>query len=66
MDKAKLLELAEWVSRLWCDWTHGGGSIERDEQGRINWRCRKCGRWSPHPVSLKDELRALAAKEPLT
>lgn len=39
----------------WCDWTHGGGVIHRDELGRINWQCRKCGRWSPNPVPLKDE-----------
>lgn len=40
---------------LWCAWTHGGGQIKRDEQGRINWQCNKCGRWSPYPVPLKDE-----------
>ena len=44
-----------WLSTLWCDWTHGGGRIERDHLGRINWRCAKCGRWSDSPVSRVDE-----------
>jgi hypothetical protein len=39
---------------LWCSWTHGGGHIERDPLGRVNWQCNKCGRWAD-PVSLADE-----------
>ena len=39
----------------WCSWTHGGGDIKRDEQGRINWQCRKCKRWADNPVTLTDE-----------
>ena len=37
-----------------CDWFHGGGDIKRDEYDRINWQCRKCGRWAD-PVSIEDE-----------
>lgn len=45
-----------WIKivNLWCGWTHGGGHVKRDAQGRINWQCAKCGRWSI-PVSLEDE-----------
>lgn len=43
------------LKQLLCDWTHGGGDIQRDPLGRINWRCRKCGRWSPNPVPLQTE-----------
>lgn len=39
---------------LWCGWTHGGGHIERDPTGRVNWQCNKCGRWAT-PVSMEDE-----------
>lgn len=46
-----------WIAKIWCSWTHGGGDITRDEQGRINWRCRKCGRWSDYPVSHEEERR---------
>lgn len=40
----------EW----WCGWTHGGGDIKRDPYMRINWQCRKCGRWA-EPVDLQTE-----------
>lgn len=40
---------------MWCDLFHGGGSIERDNLGRINWQCKKCGRWSRFPVPLDEE-----------
>ena len=46
-----------FLKNMWCDLTHGGGRIERDEMGRINWRCAKCGRWSDFPVSHEDERR---------
>lgn len=36
----------DWLAREWCRWTHGGGDIKRDPLDRINWQCRKCGRWS--------------------
>lgn len=42
---------------IWCGLAHGGGQIKRDEQGRINWQCNKCGRWSGHPVPLAEEAR---------
>lgn len=43
------------LKTLWCDLFHVGGRIERDDQGRINWRCSKCGRWSDHPVPREME-----------
>ena len=49
------LPICERLREFWCEWTHGGGRIDRDELGRINWRCSKCGRWSRFPVPLKDE-----------
>jgi Zn-finger protein len=49
-----------WVKRKWCEATHGGGEISRDDHGRINWQCVKCGRWHDHPVSLEDEQRMTA------
>ena len=39
-----------------CSWFHGGGSVKRDESGRINWQCKKCGRWA-EPVPLDVEHR---------
>jgi hypothetical protein len=51
------MNLRETLTRWWCDWTHGGGVIRRDEQGRINWQCGRCGRWSPNPVPLDDEYQ---------
>lgn len=47
----------EALRALWCGWTHGGGRIERDPLGRINWRCAKCGRWSDNPVPIAEERR---------
>lgn len=44
----------EW----WCEWFHNGGRLERDEQGRINWRC-ECGRWSDTPIPLGEELAVI-------
>lgn len=47
-----------WPARLiafWCDLTHGGGQIKRDDEGRINWQCAKCGRWARYPVPLGEE-----------
>lgn len=41
-----------------CAWFHGGGRIDRDELGRINWRCN-CGRWSDHPTPLEEEARII-------
>jgi len=42
-----------------CAYFHGGGHIERDEQGRINWRCATCGRWSGNPVPLCEEASTI-------
>lgn len=47
--------MTNYFQKVWCNFTHGGGAIERDAEGRINWRCAKCGRWSDHPVSESDE-----------
>ena len=43
-----------WLKQVLCSWTHGGGHIKRDLQGRINWQCQKCGRWAD-PVPLEQE-----------
>ena len=43
-----------WLRDLWCNVVHGGGHIKRDDQGRINWQCATCGRWSD-PVPLEEE-----------
>jgi hypothetical protein len=51
--------MQDWWARIICRWLHGGGDISRDEQGRINWRCRKCGRWSDNPVPLDEERRTV-------
>ena len=63
------------LRNLWCDWTHSG-VIKRVAQGRINWQCEKCGRWSDKPlghnlegafidaeIRLRKDLAAL--KEPM-
>ena len=50
--------ILEDLASEWCNWTHGGGHIERDPTGRVNWQCNKCGRWA-EPVSEKDERHAL-------
>lgn len=54
------------LKRLFCDWFHGGGDVVRDDQDRINWRCRKCGRWSDHPVSHEEEKAAIIKQTQLT
>ena len=46
----------EKLKEMWCLTFHNG-RVERDNQGRINWHCSDCGRWSPNPVSLADERR---------
>ena len=48
--------LAVWdgLAGEWCRLTHGGGHIQRDPTGRVNWQCNKCGRWA-EPVSQEDE-----------
>ena len=38
----------------WCNLFHGGGQIKRDDEGRINWQCSKCLRWSD-PVDKETE-----------
>ena len=45
-----------WLKQVLCSWTHGGGHIKRDLQGRINWQCQKCGRWADS-VPLEQEQR---------
>jgi hypothetical protein len=56
------MNLKAMLTRWWCDWTHGGGDIKRDLSDRINWQCRKCGRWSEHPVpTVKEYLTTEAA-----
>lgn len=47
------------MKKFICSWFHGGGDIKRDELGRINWQCRKCGRWAD-PTPLEVEHRQTA------
>ena len=49
------MSIAKFIATKWCDTFHGGGSIVRDNLGRLNWQCKKCGRYSDFPVSLEDE-----------
>ena len=58
MTNPQIAEIAAW-RKLWCNWFHGGGHIHRDEQGRLNWRCTKCGRWGDCPVELQDEWQLI-------
>lgn len=61
-----MLSPIAWLRAQWCAWTHGGGRIERDPSGRINWQCSRCGRWD-EPVSLEQERRLVDShllKEP--
>lgn len=51
----------EWLKVKWCEWFHRGGNVLRDPQGRINWCCASCGRWSGYPVPLDEERRAWIA-----
>lgn len=46
--------ILDGIAAEWCSFTHGGGHIERDPLGRVNWQCNKCGRWAD-PVPLVDE-----------
>lgn len=55
-------ELKAWIARKVCDWWHSGGRVKRDPQGRINWQCDTCGRWSDSPVHSAVE-RAVIADE---
>lgn len=50
--------MREWLRAIWCSWTHGGGRIKRDPQGRINWQCDKCHTWA-EPVSADDEAKVI-------
>jgi len=59
MTNPQIAEIATW-RKMWCAWFHGGGRLHRNNKGRLNWRCDKCGRWSDYPVSLKDECKANA------
>lgn len=37
--------MLKWLAELWCDWAHGGGTIEVDLSRKvIRWRCDVCGR----------------------
>ena len=47
----------DWLKKAWCGVAHGGGRIDRDSLGRINWQCARCGRWSDYPVDRNDERR---------
>ena len=55
-------EIARGLTKLWCEWTHGGGLLHRDGQDRLNWRCSKCGRWSDNPLPVRDEILAVRAE----
>lgn len=52
--------MSTFLKRFWCDWFHGGGDIKRDKRDRINWQCRKCGRWAD-PVTPGDEVAVASA-----
>lgn len=47
--------ILDGIASEWCNLTHGGGHIERDPSGRVNWQCNKCGRWA-QPVPEQEEL----------
>lgn len=47
--------MLEWLAKTWCALMHVGGDVCRDPQGRINWRCRQCRRWSDEPVTPETE-----------
>lgn len=49
--------MIEWLRKRWCELAHGGGRIQHDPQGRVNWRCSRCGRWAD-PVPT-DELQRI-------
>jgi hypothetical protein len=46
-------KLLDGIASEWCRAVHGGGYILRDPSGRVNWQCKKCGRWA-RPVSEKE------------
>jgi hypothetical protein len=48
-----------WMARSWCRIAHRGGMVTRDPEGRINWQCSTCGRWSDLPVPLHEERRVV-------
>lgn len=52
--------ILDGIAVEWCNLTHGGGHIERDPSGRVNWQCNKCWRWAT-PVDTEDERRAIEA-----
>jgi hypothetical protein len=53
-------DVIRMAREAWCSWTHGGGDIKRDSVGRINWQCRRCGRWAD-PVPLTEEAAMTAS-----
>ena len=55
------MDVASKLNAFWCAITHAGGRIERDSEGRINWRCATCGRWSDYPVPIDEERRSTDA-----
>lgn len=34
----------KYLTVFYCEHFHGGGHIIRDNSGKINWQCAKCGR----------------------
>lgn len=57
------------MKKFICSWFHGGGDIKRDELGRINWQCRKCGRWADlipleveHRQTAKDIIKSVKVR----
>ena len=54
-----MTRLARYLARLWCDHFHGGGDIKRDSADRINWQCRRCGRWADSATTREEERRAV-------
>jgi hypothetical protein len=53
------MEIKKILSVAICDWFHGGGKIERDPKGKINWQCSTCGRWADSPVPIEHESKLI-------
>lgn len=53
--------MLNWLKDQWCNFAHGGGGIERNSSGALNWRCSTCGRWHNASVPLAEERRVVDA-----
>ena len=49
--------IRDFIKEVFCDWFHGGGYVLRDQLGRVNWQCARCGRWAnPVPEEGENEM----------